>query len=297
MECDLVHPTKDDSRHEDRRPDNQVGRLSTPRTAWLFDVDGVLTEPELKAITQPALLDELIRRLQLDEPVGLNSGRSLHFLDERVLRPLEQRIVDRSILRGLTALGEKGGARITYTAGGVQIAYVDERISVPSELQHDVRRLVQRQEFSGVMFYDETKRTMLSVELRAGTSQADFSARQPLLLAELKQLLAKHGLSGDFRVDPTRIATDVEHTLFGKAYGASQFVELLDAAGIHPKRYVCFGDSISDYDMLDELLRLGKQVRFVFVGERDLLSGKNLRYVSFPHDPFDQGTLNYLQSH
>ncbi len=116
-----------------------------PATAWLFDVDGVLTDPELKRVTRPALYDELILRLMRDEPVGLNTGRSLRFI-EGVLAPLEEHIPDKRQLRYVVAIGEKGGARITYDANGARVAQVDQLIAMPQALRDEVVRVASQPE-------------------------------------------------------------------------------------------------------------------------------------------------------
>ena len=86
--------------------------------------------------------------------------------------------------------------------------------------------------YCDTMFYDETKQTMISVELLSAeqmkeTSFEDFKAAQKQLTIELHTLLASYHLDGDLRVDPTRIATDIENVHVGKALGARQFVKLL----------------------------------------------------------------------
>jgi hydroxymethylpyrimidine pyrophosphatase-like HAD family hydrolase len=268
-----------------------------PATAWLFDVDGVLTDPERKAITEPAILDELARRLQAGEPVGLNTGRSLDFLAREVLSPLEQRMRDKSSLQNMIAIGERGGVWVVFDADGALRSHVDSSIPASQSLQRDVRALLQRPEFAEVMFYDETKQIMISTELMAGKSVAEYEAPQRLLVAELRELLARHHLERDFSIDPTRIATDLEHRELGKARGARMFVEMLEARGIHPRTYLCFGDSLSDYDMLAELVRLQRDVELIFVADSALLDGEDTRLVTFVRPFFDKGTLRYLQQH
>lgn len=271
-------------------------RRETPLTAWLFDVDGVLTDPERKIVADLALFDELICRLRAGEPVGLNTGRSLEVIGETVLDPLERRLSDRSLLAGLIGIGEKGGVWVEYTADGARVEYVDPGVAVPLDLQNAVRALVRQPRFADCMFYDETKRTMISVELRAGRTVAEFAPRQRELAAELRELVARHPDGSDLRVDPSRIATDVEHTHMGKGRGAQQFVALLESRHIRPQRYVCFGDSASDYPMLEALLALGQRAELVFVGERHLLAGQDTRFVTFTDQLCDPGTLTYLRA-
>lgn len=266
-----------------------------PATAWLFDVDGVLTDPEQKRVTRPALYDELIVRLARGEPVGLNTGRSLRFI-EAVLAPLEERIGDRSLLHNLIAIGEKGGAGIAYDADGTRISHVDPRIAIPPALRDEVGALAAQPEFANLMFFDETKRTMISLELREGCSVAEFAPRQRALVQALQCLLDREGWSERFYIDPNRIATDIQHRTTGKAFGTATFAEELERRRIEPERYLCFGDSAHDYEMLEALLRLGKRAELVFVGGAEMLRGKDTRHVTFTALPCDAGTLSYLQS-
>jgi phosphoserine phosphatase len=272
-------------------------RQPTPRTAWLFDVDGVLTDPERKIVAEEALFDEILRRLRRDEPVGLNTGRSLDFIAKAVLAPLENRAEVPRLLAGMIAVGEKGGVWITYSATGAREEHVAAGVSVPHDLRAAVRTLVRQPRFSDCMFYDETKRTMISVELRHGKTVAEFEGPQRAFTAALQALLAAHPRGRELRIDPSRIATDVEHASMGKGRGAARFVALLDARGIRPERYACFGDSASDYAMLIELLRQGLRAEMIFVGERRLLAGMDTRLVTFMEQLCDKGTLSYLQVH
>jgi len=266
-----------------------------PPIAWLFDVDGVLTSPELKRITQPGLYKELIKRLRRGEPVGLNTGRSLSFLTE-LLHPLEVQLIDKRLLRYVVALGEKGGVRLDYGLSGEHVPDVDSSIDIPKDLQAQVRALADESRFSICMFFDRTKQTMISLELREGCLIEEFESRQREVVDRLRALLERGNWHKQFSIDPTRIATDVQHTYVGKALGTLKFVKWLETRGINPVRYVCFGDSSSDYEMLEQLLQLGKQAQLVFVGEKHLLHGKDTRFVTFTHLPCDQGTLSYLQS-
>lgn len=55
---------------------------------WLFDVDGPLSDPIAKRMTEHVLLEELVARLARREPVVLNTGRALPWVIENVLTPL-----------------------------------------------------------------------------------------------------------------------------------------------------------------------------------------------------------------
>lgn len=270
------------------------GRPSSS-TAWLFDVDGVLTSPEEKKVVLLEIFVELIKRLRKNEPVGLNTGRSLDFITSEVLNPLEKIAGDKKILKNVVGIGEKGGAWIVYDEGGKRITSVDKNISVPVEIQNKVRELIGKSKFSEKIFFDETKETMVTVEIRPGVTVKQFETIRREIDTELKRILDDYHLGDEYRVDATRIAIDIESKKIGKAYGARKFAELLKERGIDPQKYICFGDSESDFDMYEELKRMGKLAELVFVGERDVLEGKNLQEVKFTGKLLDKGTLDYLR--
>jgi hydroxymethylpyrimidine pyrophosphatase-like HAD family hydrolase len=274
-----------------------TGDRATPTVAWLFDVDGVLTQPEHKTVREPALFAELIRRLARGEPVGTNTGRSLTFLSAGLLDPLEALVSDRRLLHGLIAIGERGSAWITYNADGARGEHVDAATPLSPALRDEVRALLQRPDLAVVMFFDETKRTMISTELRPGKTIVEYAEPQRALVAELHAMLARHGLADQYRVDPTSIATDIEYRGVGKAYGAAKFAAMLEQRGIRPARYVCFGDSLSDYDMLTALGARGDRAELIFVGEPAQLAGRDTRVVTFVQPLYAPGTLAYLRAH
>lgn len=274
-----------------------------PRTAWLFDIDGVITDPEQKRIKHLEIIDEIISRLQKGEPVAGNTGRSLNFVSERLLDLLEQKLqkqgLETSLLHNIYITGEKGGTWLLYDENGARERYVNSSLATPEfkKMQEEVRRLVQAG-FSDSMFFDETKQTMISVEINDGKTIKDFPPRQAELAPLLQALLVQHNLGNAFRVDTTRIAIDVENQELGKALGARQFVELLRERGVEPEQFKAFGDSASDYEMAEELHRLGLSVEFVFVGGKELLRGKNTELfpITFTPGHCDEGTIEYLKA-
>jgi hydroxymethylpyrimidine pyrophosphatase-like HAD family hydrolase len=267
-----------------------------PRFAWLFDIDGVLTDPEAKRITKPEIFDELASRLQKGEPLGFNTGRSTDFIIKAVLNPLEERIgANRILLQNLFAVGEKGGVWIKYDTNGSRETHIDEQFKIPQILKEEVKKLVSQPPYSEMMFYDETKQTMISIELNSGKKIEEFKTIQQQLSEAVNGVILQLNLLDNYRVEPARIAIDIENKLVGKALGAKKFVSLLQERKIDPEEYICFGDTASDYDMYKELRNLEKKSQLVFVGGREQLTDKDLEGVTFTWQRDDKGTLEYLQ--
>ncbi|MFA5993549.1 MAG: HAD hydrolase family protein [Parcubacteria group bacterium] len=262
----------------------------------IFDVDGVLTHPSEKKVTELKIFSQLERRLKEGEPIILNTGRGIDFMLKKILEPLEEMIADKRLFINLFAIGEKGAVSVQYDAAGRRTEYVDESISVPENLQRESKKLVE-EKFSDVAFYDITKKTMISIEMLDNLTVEKFRERQENLNNELARMLMQHGLTENFRVDPSRIATDVENKHVGKGLGVRKALRWLVEKKIKPGKFIAFGDSSSDTAMAEELQQRGLPVEFVFVGEKILLSGKKLTFpVTYTTGQCEVGTLEYLEN-
>lgn len=262
-------------------------------SAYLFDIDGVLTDPVEKRVVEEGLYGEIIKRLQKGEPVGLITGRSNVFMLDRIINPLRERVSDVSILQNLAAVGEKGGTWITFDENGVPQEGKSKDLSIPEELKERVRRLIA-EKYSDSMFFDETKQTMLSTEMIDGYDLADYHMKQKELEDDMRMILDE--FSGDLNIDPTTIATDIENPHVGKGLAAERFLQFIRDRDIKPGRFIAFGDSKSDFEMADELERRGKKLEMVYVGHRDKMGDQRKEYpVNLDYaDKFTQGTLEYL---
>lgn len=272
--------------------------IKNPFHAWLFDVDGVITNPEQKRVTEPAILSEIVDRLEAGEPVALVTGRSIDFMKDRVIDPLKDKIDNPNLLQNFLAMGEKGGVWITYENGEPQ-EHVDSDISVPQDLQEEARKLIE-DEFSELMFYDETKKTMISTEMKDGANLQDYHAKQQVLNQKLEEIVKVHGLSDQLEVDPTTIATDIQNKHVGKDFAARRVLEWLKERNIKPQNFITMGDSMSDVPMAQEIHNQGLPVTFVFVG-RDadwkLIESLSLPFpVTFTKNKYENGTAEYLAS-
>lgn len=264
--------------------------------AYLFDADGVLTDPEAKKITRPDVINHLAKRLQMGRTIGINTGRSLEFIQKEILSPLESAVGDKSILHNIFALAEKGAIWISYNEAGIQKVFIDSEISIPTRLKKTIREIAELPKYRDIVFFDETKNTMCSIELRPGKTLEEFNAIRVDLLNDLKEMLLQDQDGKRFRAINTSIAFDIENLITGKDLGARRFIKLLSDNGIKPEKYLCFGDSESDYAMHEELIKMNKSSQFIFVGKPEDLENKSLQDVTFTNSRFDAGTLEYLES-
>lgn len=252
---------------------------ATPPLALLLDVDGPVASPVTRNV-KPEIIEDLVALAAAGIPVIFNTGRSDAFIREQVMEPMISAGIPTGTL--IHAVCEKGAVWFSFTSAGAGPIHVDRELAVPAAYGDDIRRMVA-EDYAAHMFFDETKRAMVSVEQHIGVPSADYLAEQKLFDADAMDLMARHGLGVvrldhhapnsddevDYRVDPTIISTDIESVRLGKDLGASRAVELLAAQGITPDAWRTVGDSRTDYAMADWLHHNDHAVRHVDVRPAD----------------------------
>ncbi|WIB60052.1 hypothetical protein DEJ13_16685 [Curtobacterium sp. MCLR17_007] len=257
--------------------------MSAPRLGLLLDVDGPIASPVSRTIAIPAIVEDLVALAAEGIPVVFNTGRSDAFIREQVVGPL--------LAGGLAAGGrvhavcEKGavwcsiGPQYPDGMGDLTVA---EDLALPRDYADEMRELV-RTDYADLVFFDETKRAMVSIEQRVEVPNATYLARQPEFDERAMAALERRGLgvrrlddvrpdadgAVQWRIDPTIISTDVESDRSGKDMGAERSLELLAEDGELPLAWRTMGDSRSDYAMADWLHANGHDVAHVDVRPSD----------------------------
>ncbi|WP_083403777.1 hypothetical protein [Curtobacterium sp. MCBA15_001] len=257
--------------------------MSAPRLGLLLDVDGPIASPVTRTIAIPSIIADLVALAAEGIPVVFNTGRSDAFIREQVVRPL----LDGGLAAGgrVHAVCEKGavwcsiGPQYPDGMGEIEVA---EDLALPRDYADEMRDLV-RSDYADLVFFDETKRAMVSIEQRVEVPNATYLARQPEFDAWAMAALERRGLgvrrlddvradadgAVQWRIDPTIISTDVESMRSGKDLGAERSLELLAEDGELPVAWRTMGDSRSDYAMADWLHANGHDVAHVDVRPAD----------------------------
>lgn len=266
-----------------------------PPLALLLDVDGPLASPITRRVS-PAIVTSLLELIGRGIPVVFNTGRSDVFIAEQLMAPMRQV----GLPEGATvhAVCEKGAVWFSFTGAGAGPIHVDHELAMPATLGDAVRELVAAS-YAGHMFFDDSKRAMVSVEQRTDVESAAYLAEQEKFDADALALLATHDLGAvrldhrapdsagsiNYRVDPSIISTDIESVRLGKDLGASRAVELLAAQGIVPQAWRTVGDSRTDYAMADWLHHQDHTVEHVDVRPAE----------GVPEKPYPIRTAAHLQ--
>ena len=261
----------------------------------LFDVDGPLASPVSRSIRIPSILDDLVALTAAGVPIALITGRSDVFVRDRVIAPLLEVGLGAALATpGARMFGvfEKGGSWAPITSEGMGEVTVDHSVALPASIVDGVRSLVA-DGFSDTMFFDETKRAMISVEQRTDVSGDTYRHAQAWFNDASFALVARAGIgvmlgsrsapdaSGmvPFRLDPTIISTDIESVLLDKDRGAERALAYFAGLGPLPTQWRSIGDSRSDYLMADYLHGAGYDVAHVDVRPADGILERPYRVI------------------
>jgi HAD superfamily hydrolase (TIGR01484 family) len=268
--------------------------MKTVKQMLIFDVDGVIANPQEKRVTEPEILTYIARKLEAGEPVALNTGRSLVWMIDRVINILFKKISNKKSLRNFFASGEKGGTWITFSDEGIIQYHKDKTISVPLILQKAVKKLINS-EFSESMFYDETKETMISTEMNDGYQVEKYTQQQKKLNIKLQKLINDDNSDKALKIDPTIIASDIENKHVGKGFAIERILKWLNEKNIQPQRFITFGDSLSDLPMPQKLYEKKYNVEFIYVGKNKI--AESYRFpITYSKKSYGEGTLEALRT-
>ncbi len=255
-----------------------------PPLGLLLDVDGPIASPVSRSIALPQITRDLVALAAAGIPVVFNTGRSDAFIRDEVVGPM--------IAAGLPAgarvhgICEKGASWFSigpeHGPGGMSEVQVDSALAMPADFAAEMDELVTA-EFADLVFFDHTKRAMVSIEQLTTVESATYLARQREFDEKAMEALVRRGAGvrrldderrdarGEvqWRVDPTIISTDIESVRLGKDLGAERALELLAEDGELPLAWRTVGDSRSDYAMADWLHEYGHDVAHVDVRPAD----------------------------
>src|SRR5260221_12215853 len=150
--------------------------------AWIFDVDGVLSNLEARKIIEPSILPSVAKILTQGNLVAFNTGREPLWVKEHVISPLTPYLSDSKLLEHIFIAGEKGGVWEQFG----QEETIDAELVLPASLRDKIRKLIAN-EYSDCMFFVQRKKTMISIEMLPEVSFSYFHTRQEELTPALQK--------------------------------------------------------------------------------------------------------------
>lgn len=258
----------------------------------ILDVDGVISSLKDKKPNK-VVLQHIFTELKKGMPVALNTGRSIEWVITRTGKPIIENPTLKKTLHNFIIVGEKGGTWMTFDENGKSQEYIDESISISPKLQKNIKRIVKK-EYSESMFYDISKKTMISTEMKDGYNMKKYLEDQNLLIPIIDSLIKKYGLEKILVMEPNPIALDVQNEHVGKHLGVKRILNWLRAEKIKVSNFTTIGDSKSDIKMAEELNRNNLSVIHVHVGK------KGVHEISYPFEvittekEYDEGAGEFL---
>ncbi len=260
--------------------------------AWVFDIDGVITDPVSKKADHK-ILKHLSNILQNGDFVSFNTGRSFVWTKDVILDSLLEYVTDHSLLKNVFVICEMGNVLAVYKDSEWQKRVLDD--SLPEVIQKEIKKIIE-EEFSECMFFDETKETMITAEMKEGFSMDLFKKRVKSLEEKVNAILMnKKYASLELRAVAGHISLDVQYEDAGKHLGAERIEDFMMENGIKPETVYMLGDSNSDSQMAQELEGSHKVI-FVFVNDKSALKDTPMCEIIYTKEKFTNGTLEFLNN-
>lgn len=255
-----------------------------------FDIDGALTNFP-KKIPNPILISFIISQLKSKQPVGIITGRTMHWVKKEILNHIEIKIKDKSNLDYLFVSCEKATIKMIYI-GGKSKTIINSRVKPPISL---INRMKQLTEKSMGVFFDE-KINIPSIEILGGTLKQIEKQKDTLknLKRKIREILLidyPDYIIGDEGV----IALDLQHKMVNKVNAADEFIKFILSKKIKDPKIIFFGDTISDFNLVQKIWELGIQISLAYVGIKDIPKSKFRVIRPNNKELYDLGTIAILK--
>lgn len=260
-------------------------------TFYIFDIDGVLTNPDTK-VPNSHILHFIAEELNKGWHVAIATGRSSTWVQQHIT-PLVSKDLQGALLDNLFVSCEKGAVTITFS-GNVPNTDIDAQFHIP----HPIQDIIQ-QAISGMdgIFFDPDKRTMLSVEIVGGEDKEKVAIEKGML-EKLENFVADHILPEfpDVHMEKTEISMDLQSKYIDKRIAAEKLFNFLRNKNIKPNSFVAFGDSPSDASIAEKIVEEEGKVTFVYVGKKPLVREYGFPVISPGNGTYyDEAVLQILQ--
>lgn len=268
--------------------------------AYIFDIDGVISDIHQRRITHPELTQRIISLLQ-NHTVALISGRGLQWIQERItskfLEYIQSKNLNESLLDNLYVSGEFGGCQMVFKHGKPQ-KIVNANIRLDSDLIIRATEISNR--FSDIVFIDQEKQTQFTVEMLQNITIDQFAKKENGMALAYQKIVDELKLSSIIEVNQDRIGINIRYKILNKLFATKKFLDWMKSMNFLIDKFKVFGDSPSDLEIGDELKKRGLSFDFIYVGNPADIKREMEFEPIFTTKNFDkglsEGTLEYLKS-
>jgi len=260
-------------------------------TCFIFDVDGVITNPTIKTPNK-FIIQFIAQKLKKKEYVAILTGRALTWVAERILRVLQTQLEDIADLDYLFISCEKGTVTTTFVNGIIK-TQVDPGYTISQEIADAIKENIAGKQ--GI-FYDRDKQTMISVEIDGGEDEEEIE-KQKAFLREFEDWANDHILSknSELVLEKSPISVDIQFREVSKKMASQKFLKFLKDKNISAEKFIAFGDTQSDANIALAIHDGGNTVIFVYVGDKLLEGTFPFEVVSEKDKKNDSAVEEYLK--
>lgn len=260
-----------------------------PSPVYVFDLDGVITDPENSQVDED-VVNAMYELLAEGTYLVVNTGRSYDWVEQNLINRFETRN-NPDIFNRFISVCEKGGETVSWHDGQHDVQ--PSEFALPHD-NYDIAHMTFDRHAPQLptMFWDETKRTMATIEKVANADLKTFRAEQAILVDKLREAFGDR----DVRIDPTVIATDVESPAAGKYAGARVIYQWVRSViGSENSSFISIGDSTSDYEMARFFAEQRAESTFVYVGEptNEISEDERVKFIA-TKNRYSAGALEFL---
>lgn len=288
-----------------------MSRLNNPPFGLLLDVDGPIASPVTRTIAIDEIAQILVQLSYAGIPIAFVTGRSDHFIREVVLSKLVQFEIEEALSinpKVMFGVFEKGACWATVTSSGMSTIEIDQSVAPREDFIAGSREIVES-EYADLVFFDETKHAMISIEQHPYVEASVYAAGRDAVDQAIFDLAKSLGIGirlGEqkapdaagltpFRIDQTIISSDIESIELDKDRGARRALEYFRSNGITPSKWYSVGDSRSDYKMADEVHKQGLPVAHVDVRPADGILSTPYEVISYDSLIHDEAGVVFLR--
>ncbi len=253
---------------------------------FIFDVDGVLTD-EL-ARPDPIILEAVNNLYKRGDSIAFITGRSRTWLEEHIFSGLDPR----QDWSGLYCVAEHGAIK----GMGMDINHwkLDTSFVIEEDANDQLQELSKKEQYRGLIEWDETKETMGTVEAVHGDPDDRKHLKENReALKDYSEQAKEIAEAFDKKIAVSTYGVDVTPPELSKEIGAAWIFE----QGFDRKQPVyVFGDSESDWVMAETAADFGAEnITFYWVGEGSFTGERTERIkVQEASTPFSAGTKELL---
>jgi HAD superfamily hydrolase (TIGR01484 family) len=264
--------------------------MATTKQIWVFDVDGVITDPVTKTVIHPQIIEKIEQQLSKNIPVCFNTGRSAEWIQATII-PQFNSVTPLSYLFSAC---EMGNVTLQYDEHNMPKEEVVNQDLIPLTLSNTIREIVLSS-YNDSMFVDETKKSILTIEMKNNFSQTAYEELQNRLSGEIRIILKNYHPGIHVRPSSSSIAIDIKPISSNKESGAQKILTWLKTKELNLDQFqfITFGDSPSDLQMAELFESEKLSTTFVYVGE-DMINQITKYRTMVTKDHYSAGTLEYL---